>query len=284
MLQTMPTNVPKMSSNFSIELLLKSDSEKDVKSVTKPLSPTSIELPTMKTTPTTIISEDYSREDSPVNHIDSSDIPVRFINCAPQHRLSNHGLQHPYQQQQQQQQLPFSPPDNLLSLNAMQQHQQILNTQLQMAAALNYQYNASIQPQAMNFSQILGNNFHRTSYHMQRFPYGYGSGDFLLHPYRKPKRIRTAFAPLQLLELENAFEGNQYVVGSERKALAKTLNLTETQVKVWFQNRRTKHKRMQQEGNNSTGSKNLNRSLSDEDDSSHCMDDEEINVDDSQFN
>lgn len=57
------------------------------------------------------------------------------------------------------------------------------------------------------------------------------SGDFLLHPYRKPKRIRTAFAPLQLLELENAFEGNQYVVGSERKALAKTLNLTETQVR-----------------------------------------------------
>lgn len=55
--------------------------------------------------------------------------------------------------------------------------------------------------------------------------------EFLLHPYRKPKRIRTAFAPLQLLELENAFEGNQYVVGSERKALAKTLNLTETQVR-----------------------------------------------------
>lgn len=45
---------------------------------------------------------------------------------------------------------------------------------------------------------------------------------------------------------------------------------------------------MQQEGNNSTGSKNLNRSLSDEDDSNHCMDDddddEEINVDDTQFN
>lgn len=181
MLQTMPTNVPKMSSNFSIELLLKSDSEKDVKSVTKPLSPSSIELPTMKTatptTPTTIIPEDYSREVSPVNRIDSSDIPARFINCTPQHRLTNHGLQHPYQSQQQQQ-LPFSPSDNLLSLNAMQQHQQILNTQLQMAAALNYQYNASIQPQAMNFSQILGNNFHRTSYHMQRFPYAYGSGKF----------------------------------------------------------------------------------------------------------
>lgn len=41
---------------------------------------------------------------------------------------------------------------------------------------------------------------------------------------------------------------------------------------------------MQQEGNNSTGNKDLNRSLSDEDDSSHYMDDEEINVEDTQFN
>lgn len=41
---------------------------------------------------------------------------------------------------------------------------------------------------------------------------------------------------MQLLELENAFEGNQYVVGSERKALAKTLNLTETQVNIYIRN------------------------------------------------
>lgn len=40
---------------------------------------------------------------------------------------------------------------------------------------------------------------------------------------------------MQLLELENAFEGNQYVVGAERKALAKRLNLTETQVNTSFQ-------------------------------------------------
>lgn len=58
------------------------------------------------------------------------------------------------------------------------------------------------------------------------------AADFLLQPCRKPKRIRTAFAPVQLLELEHAFEGNQYVVGSERKALAKNLNLTETQVNI----------------------------------------------------
>lgn len=54
--------------------------------------------------------------------------------------------------------------------------------------------------------------------------------DFLLHPFRKPKRVRTAFSPSQLLKLEHAFENNQYVVGAERKALAQALNLSETQV------------------------------------------------------
>ena len=53
--------------------------------------------------------------------------------------------------------------------------------------------------------------------------------EFLL-PFRKPKRIRTAFSPSQLLKLEQAFEKNQYVVGQERKDLAKSLNLSETQV------------------------------------------------------
>ena len=40
----------------------------------------------------------------------------------------------------------------------------------------------------------------------------------LLHgPFaRKPKRIRTAFSPSQLLRLERAFEKNHYVVGAER--------------------------------------------------------------------
>ncbi|XP_031350083.1 homeotic protein empty spiracles-like, partial [Photinus pyralis] len=87
---------------------------------------------------------------------------------------------------------------------------------------------------------------------------------FLLQPFRKPKRIRTAFSPSQLLKLEHAFEKNHYVVGAERKQLAQSLSLTETQVKVWFQNRRTKHKRMQQEeeaksnqsGNKTSGTQN----------------------------
>nr|XP_033809469.1 homeobox protein EMX1 isoform X2 [Geotrypetes seraphini] len=54
----------------------------------------------------------------------------------------------------------------------------------------------------------------------------------LLHgPFaRKPKRIRTAFSPSQLLRLERAFEKNHYVVGAERKQLASSLSLSETQL------------------------------------------------------
>lgn len=53
-----------------------------------------------------------------------------------------------------------------------------------------------------------------------------------LFPFRKQKRVRTAFAPSQLLELERAFHSNHYVVGQERKELALSLNLSETQVLI----------------------------------------------------
>ena len=54
---------------------------------------------------------------------------------------------------------------------------------------------------------------------------------FLMGMTRKPKRVRTAFNPSQLLQLEQAFEKNQYVVGQERKQLANSLQLSETQVR-----------------------------------------------------
>lgn len=103
-------------------------------------------------------------------------------------------------------------------------------------------------------------------------PFDSPLGSFLLPPFRKPKRIRTAFSPGQLLKLEQAFEKNHYVVGNERKQLANHLGLSETQVKVWFQNRRTKHKRQKQEDEESgSGSVtngengNGNKDYSDED-------------------
>lgn len=54
------------------------------------------------------------------------------------------------------------------------------------------------------------------------------------------KRKRTIFSQSQLERLEYEFKEQQYLVGTDRRVLAKELGLTEMQVKVWFQNRRIK--------------------------------------------
>nr|CAJ38797.1 Nk1 protein [Platynereis dumerilii] len=59
----------------------------------------------------------------------------------------------------------------------------------------------------------------------------------------KPRRARTAFTYEQLVALENKFKSTRYLSVCERLNLALSLNLTETQVKIWFQNRRTKWKK-----------------------------------------
>ncbi|XP_029687842.1 ventral anterior homeobox 1-like [Takifugu rubripes] len=61
----------------------------------------------------------------------------------------------------------------------------------------------------------------------------------------RPQRTRTSFTAEQLYRLEMEFQRCQYVVGRERTELARQLSLSETQVKVWFQNRRTKQKKDQ---------------------------------------
>ncbi|XP_054168651.1 homeobox protein Hox-D3-like [Oppia nitens] len=63
----------------------------------------------------------------------------------------------------------------------------------------------------------------------------------------KSKRVRTIFTPEQLDKLEAEFERQQYMVGPERLYLASTLNLSEAQVKVWFQNRRIKWRKQRLE-------------------------------------
>ncbi|XP_060780710.1 NK3 homeobox 3 [Neoarius graeffei] len=65
------------------------------------------------------------------------------------------------------------------------------------------------------------------------------------HPKASKKRCRAAFSHAQVCELERRFNLQRYLSGPERAHLAGALKLTETQVKIWFQNRRYKTKRRQ---------------------------------------
>lgn len=192
--ETVQTKLPKLNSKFSVEWLVKSDSDPvpedcndkmssssslesphelnrdvspalsiDRKSdiVGYPESPIPMKPELMQHSSCYRRTDPHVTADPKANYFNQKSMPVGHIGALPTH-------QNPM--------LPHYPMTMPVPLAAVQHHQQLLNSQLQMAAALNYQYNASIQPQATHFNQIFSNNFHRTSYQMHRFPYGYSSG------------------------------------------------------------------------------------------------------------
>lgn len=88
------------------------------------------------------------------------------------------------------------------------------------------------------------------------------------------RRSRTVFSQEQLAGLEEVFERQRYLSVSERIELSMQLGLSETQVKTWFQNRRTKWKKQ------STGrSDDLSSSCSPEQAIKEVPDDEEAEQD-----
>lgn len=99
---------------------------------------------------------------------------------------------------------------------------------------------SSVQQAPTNMS-----HHHQTNNHPHQSTHAHLSHVSSMEASKKPRKARTAFSDLQLKALERQFDRQKYLTVQDRTDLAQRLGLSDTQVKTWYQNRRTKWKRQQ---------------------------------------
>ncbi|CAB3398564.1 unnamed protein product [Caenorhabditis bovis] len=105
-------------------------------------------------------------------------------------------------------------------------------------------YNPStpyIYPQHPQFATI--NRFGGTN----QLSIGLGAPQNIMSINMGRRKRRVLFSPAQVTELERRFKTSKYLSAQDREGLARSISLTPTQVKIWFQNQRYKHKRQEKE-------------------------------------
>jgi hypothetical protein len=72
---------------------------------------------------------------------------------------------------------------------------------------------------------------------------GFNVNHLSQYGYQSKRKRRILFSQAQVYELEKRFKMQKYLSAQEREHLANSLNLTPTQIKIWFQNHRYKTKK-----------------------------------------
>ncbi|KAH8418063.1 hypothetical protein KR222_011403 [Zaprionus bogoriensis] len=90
-----------------------------------------------------------------------------------------------------------------------------------------------------------------TRYHPPKLPRAFRQGPAKRTPGRLP---RIPFTPAQLQALEQAYKDSNYLSAEDANKLAESLELTNTRVKIWFQNRRARERREKREKDESCDS------------------------------
>uniref|UniRef100_A0A182LVQ0 Homeobox domain-containing protein n=1 Tax=Anopheles culicifacies TaxID=139723 RepID=A0A182LVQ0_9DIPT len=103
---------------------------------------------------------------------------------------------------------------------------------------------AGFLPTAPSCSMPTFDWLYYTRYHPPKLPRPQKSGPVKRTPGRLP---RVPFTPAQLSALEDAYKVSTYLSSEEANQLAYSLELTNTRVKIWFQNRRARDRREKRE-------------------------------------
>uniref|UniRef100_A0A7E4VJA3 Homeobox domain-containing protein n=1 Tax=Panagrellus redivivus TaxID=6233 RepID=A0A7E4VJA3_PANRE len=182
--------------------------------------------------------------------------PASFLNCGPGTNLEQLGQQHQLQQMYLSCLFSqFANPNSMAAAAAMSNPMRMMAEQANPCrmpitpTSANSNNSPTNLATPMQFlAQLHGANSNVTS-PMTSSPMTSSSMSMAAHHHHsqlsptmglQKKQSRPTFTGHQIFMLEKKFEQTKYLAGSDRAQLAKELNMSESQVKVWFQNRRTK--------------------------------------------